>query len=170
MSELITSRLASVRDKHVMVAASTGCALCVSLLLVWTMVVMWLDWNVPNGLPRWIRAVLLLGELVAFGYLFYRRIMRPVKNAPDDEEVALMLERRWPEFNTRAIAAVQLTDPDARVTGSRTLIGAMVRQAEQLPTGAALQKCLCFGLRLQVESSQTVGLFFRGKRSARPET
>jgi hypothetical protein len=134
MSELLATRLSAVRDKHVAVAAATGCAIGVSLLLVWTMVVMWIDWNVANGLPLWVRAILLVLEIGVFGWILYTRIIRPVKQAPDDEDVALMIERRWPDFKTRLIASVQLTDPEMspQVHSSKALVGAMVRQTEEL--------------------------------------
>jgi len=134
MSELITSKLSSVRGKHVTVAIITGAAMCVALVLAWTTLAMWLDWHVANGLPRWTRALMLVLEAAALGYILFTKVIRPITKAPDDEEVALMIERQYPDFKTRLIAAVQLTQPEAVATlvGSKSLVRAMVRQAEEL--------------------------------------
>jgi hypothetical protein len=133
MSELIAEKLSSVRSKHSTVSIFTGLALAIALILVWTTLAMWIDWNVANGLPRWARILSLLLELAAVGAIVYTFIIRPITRAPDDEEVALMIEREWPDFNTRLIASVQLTQPQAvSPHSSALLVKAMVRQTEKL--------------------------------------
>jgi hypothetical protein len=137
MSELITDKLSSVRSRHTSVSIFTGLALAIALILVWTTLAMWIDWNVANGLPRWARTLSLVLELVAVAAIVYTFIIRPITRAPDDEEVALMIERQWPDFNTRLIASVQLTQPHAAAAltathSSTILVKAMVRQAEKL--------------------------------------
>jgi hypothetical protein len=140
-SEILHSRIAAVRARHVMVAVFTGVALLVVLVVLWTAATMWLDWHVARGLPLWGRALSLALEVVAIGAIIVTRIIQPIMRAPDDEDIALMIEHEWPDFKTRLIASVQLTQPAALEAlaaggaggrGGRSLVAAMVRQTEEL--------------------------------------
>ena len=136
-SEFLQSRLAQVRGKHVMVAVFTGLALAVALVILWTSATMWLDWNIARGLPRWARALSLVLEFLALAAIVCTRIVYPIMHAPDDEDLALMVEHEYPSFQTRLIASVQLTRPQAQAAlaageGSRSLVAAMVQQVEKI--------------------------------------
>jgi len=136
-SELLQSHISSIRAKHVMVAVFTGVALAVALIALWTGIAMWIDWSVTRGLPQWGRTLSLAFELVAVAYIIARYIVGPILCAPDDEEIALMVEREYPDFRSRMIASVQLTRKDAQAElvaadKARSLVAVMVRQAEEL--------------------------------------
>ena len=137
-SDVLLSRIASVRAKHVAVAACTGAALAIALVVAWTGITMWIDWNVTRGLPLWGRALSLALELVAVAAIIAYFVVRPILRKPDDESVALMIEHEWPDFKSRFIASVQLTQPAALAEvaaaggNGRSLVSAMVRQAEEL--------------------------------------
>ncbi|MCL2647927.1 MAG: hypothetical protein FWD61_13085 [Phycisphaerales bacterium] len=137
LSELLNAHLTSLRARHITVAVFTGIALAAALIVLWTGIAMWIDWTVTRGLPRWGRALSLVLELAVAFYLIARYIINPILHAPDDEEIALMVEREYPDFRSRMIASVQLTRKEAQAelvaaNKARSLVTVMVRQAEEL--------------------------------------
>jgi hypothetical protein len=131
MSQILQSKISTVRRKHVGVAAATGVAAAVGafvLLLALSMLLdFWLD------LSWTARAALLAVNLAAVVSLLLYAVVGPVLYGPDDDEIALMVEDAEPAFRTRLIASVQLSRAQAAPAGASTsLIRAMVAQAESL--------------------------------------
>jgi hypothetical protein len=61
------------------------------------------------------------------------RLIRPILYGPDDEQIALWVERERPEFATRLIASVQLAQSEAIPDGvSQSLVAAMIGQTEEM--------------------------------------
>ena len=128
---MLLARIASVRRKHVNTAAATGLSMAVGTLVILVGVGMLLDWWLD--LPLAVRVVLLLAELAAVGLLVWRFIFTPLTRQPDDDVVALMVEKARPEFRSRLIATLQLTRPDAIPAGSAPmLVEALVSETETL--------------------------------------
>ncbi|MBN2505598.1 MAG: hypothetical protein JXQ71_02775 [Verrucomicrobia bacterium] len=130
-SALLHSHIAALRRRHVSVAALTGLALlglvCVELLAL----AMFLDWWLD--LPRPVRLVSLLAQAAVFTWLLARGVALPLLRPPDDDTLALMMEKARPAFRTRLIAALQLARPGAlRPGASAALAQALVRETEVL--------------------------------------
>jgi hypothetical protein len=91
-----------------------------------------LDWSLI--LPAGVRLFLLTAGAVGFGVLAFKRIFYPLGVKISDDDLALFVERHFPELNDRLISAIQLTrEPvdESGMTQSPELIGALVADAEQ---------------------------------------
>ena len=130
-SRLLGDKIAALRRRHVMVLAMTGLAMAVVVGIELLALAMFLDWWLE--LPSVVRLVSLLTQLGAFTYILTRFVLVPILRQPDEDELALMIEKARPEFRSRLIAAVQLTRPGAVPTGaSNALASALVAETEAL--------------------------------------
>lgn len=131
MNQVVRNKIAAVRARHALVALGTGAALAAGSFVTLAGLSALADWWFD--FPWLLRAVLLALYVSAAGYLLARYAVWPVVFGPDDEDVALMVERAHPHFGTRLIAAVQFARPQAVPAGaSAALVAAMVRQTEEL--------------------------------------
>lgn len=128
-SPVLLAKIAALRRTHVSVAAWTGGSLIVVVGLELLALAMFLDWWLD--LPWAIRLLSLTGQLSVFGYLLVRYVAVPLLRQPDDDELALMMEKARPAFRTRLIAALQLARPGAVPPGaSNALAYALVQDTE----------------------------------------
>src|SRR2546422_276280 len=128
-SEMLAFKLAAVRQKQVAINATMGAAIALALAVTLLAAAMLADWLLDLNVA--IRAVILLVNLAVLGFVGYRYVVKPIVEAPDDEELALFVERVIPDFRTRLIAAVQLTKPQGIPPGgSARLVQALVAETE----------------------------------------
>ena len=129
-SELLQSKLAGVRDKHLYLGLGAGVAWLVLASVALLAAGMFLDWKFD--LPKDVRMVLLMGDVVVLLVIFAKHIYTPFAERPDYEEVALEVERGIPEFRSRLIASTQM-EPDAEKDQTAALfIRALVKQTEEM--------------------------------------
>ncbi|MEI7731099.1 MAG: hypothetical protein WCO56_16095 [Verrucomicrobiota bacterium] len=137
-SAVLRGKLASVRARHVSVTLGLGIAWLVSVGLVVVATAMLCDWWFD--FPLWLRALLLLGYLGALGWHLFQKIIQPYLRRPDDEGMALMIERGKPEFRSRFISAIQFGRPGGVPPGtSLGLARALVAETEVLAETVNLQ-------------------------------
>lgn len=130
-SAVLGGKLAVLRRKHAAVTVLTGVALALVVGVEVLALAMFLDWWLD--LAWGVRLALLLAQMLALGYLLTRYVFTPLARRPDEDELALMMERARPEFRGRLIASVQLTRPDAIAFGaSPLLVDALVEQTEAI--------------------------------------
>jgi hypothetical protein len=130
-SELLAKKIAELRHRHVWVATLGGLAILVLVSAELLVMVMFLDWWL--GLPWVLRLVFLLAQAGVFLSLLIRLVFAPLARPPDEDELALMVEKAHPEFRTRLIASMQLVragavPPDASVS----LVNALLTETEIL--------------------------------------
>ncbi|HEY7116477.1 MAG TPA: hypothetical protein VH475_07825, partial [Tepidisphaeraceae bacterium] len=131
MSQILASKISSVRRKHFGVFTTTGIAAAVGLFVLLLAASMLLDFWL--NLPFTARAALLAINLAAVGAILLYGIFGPLIYGPDDDRIALMVEDAEPAFRTRLIASIQLSRPNAVPAGASTsLTRAMIAQAESL--------------------------------------
>ena len=109
-SQLLGEKIAALRRRHVMVLAMTGLAMAVVVGIELLALAMFLDWWLE--LPWVVRLVSLLAQLGAFAYILSRFVLVPVLRQPEEDELALMIEKARPEFRSRLIAAGDNPPPD----------------------------------------------------------
>ncbi|MSR42578.1 MAG: hypothetical protein EXS29_03405 [Pedosphaera sp.] len=130
-SALLHEKLAGVRAKLLAVSAGGGVSLAVMLatgLLAGGMLADWL-----LDLPLAVRAALLAVNVGALSYILFRDVLTPIVNRPDDDAVALLVERALPQFRSRLIAALQLARPQAIHAGaSPVLVTELIRETETM--------------------------------------
>jgi hypothetical protein len=130
-SQHLRWQLAALRRKHVVVAVLTGLALLVAVGVELLAVVMFLDWWLD--LPWGVRLFLLLGQLAILGYILARQVVLPLLRQPDEDSLALMVEKARPEFRTRLIASVQLSRPGSIPPGAAvSLVDALLVETKAL--------------------------------------
>lgn len=131
MSALLQDKLAAVRGKNTGVALGHGLARLIVVFLTSLAVAALFDWLI--GFPLWFRAIVLVAMAAGLGWILVHQLIRPIVFGPDDEQIALWVERERPEFATRLIASVQLGQPDVIPAGvSKSLVQAMVSQTEEM--------------------------------------
>lgn len=85
------------------------------------------------NMDRAQRGLIVGLSLVGIGYVLWRFLLRPLRVPMDAEELALVLERHYPQLDDRLISALQFAVRDASRTGaSEDLIRAVARQANEL--------------------------------------
>lgn len=130
-SPLLREKLAALRQRHVTVVALTGLAMAVVLGLELLALAMFLDWWLE--LPWFLRLLSLLIQIGVSAFIVTRLIVGPMLRQPDEDEVALMVEKARPEFRSRLIAATQLARPGAVPAGaSASMARALLAETETL--------------------------------------
>lgn len=129
MSQLIQSKIETVRRKHAAVSGAFGAStmlIVVVSVLAGTMLVDWLF-----DLPYLLRCAMLAIHVSALLYLLGRHVLWPLLKGPDDETVALWIEAFYQDAASRIISAVQFTRPEFALAGeSRQMVGAAIHEAE----------------------------------------
>ena len=130
-SLLLTRKITALRRRHVIVAVFTGLAIAILVSVELLGLELFADWWL--NLPWNLRLVLLIGQAVLLGLILFRLVFIPLWRQPDDDEVALMVEKARPGFRSRLIASLQLTRPGAIPRGaSPALVNAMVHETEEI--------------------------------------
>ena len=111
-SAALSERLDALRRRHVLVATLTGLALTAVVCLEGLALVMFLDWWLE--LPWAVRLISLFAQAGLLTFLLVNHVVLPLLRQPDEDELALMVEKAKPEFRSRLIAAVQLARPDRK--------------------------------------------------------
>ena len=103
--------LGAVRSRVRRYSVISGCLFCVCIAGV----VFWLTSGIDAGwfalqrleLPVGLRYMLLLAMSAAGGWLLLTRVLMPLVRRHRDRELALLLERRFPEFQDGLVTAVE---------------------------------------------------------------
>jgi hypothetical protein len=114
-SQLLLDKLDQVRRRQRSVAVAAGA--CKSLLAMLGLIVAFflLDWLVlsrsasAGGGDKAARALLVLSILATFAWVLWRTVITELRIHPDDDEIALRVERGHPELRGRLISTIQLT-------------------------------------------------------------
>ena len=130
-SILLAEKLDAVRRKHVHVASGTGAGMAVGAFIILLATAMLLDWWLD--FPLWLRGVTLAVTLGATGLLAWRYILTPIRHQPDDDAVALRIEKARPYFRSRLISSIQFTRAGALTPGTATSLARMtVAETEEI--------------------------------------
>ena len=79
------------------------------------------------------RSLLFLGYLAGVGHVAWHHIIVPFIRQPDDDELALLVERGYSQFASRLIASLQLTRPNALQSNEApSLVRELVAETERL--------------------------------------
>lgn len=122
-STVLLAKLAAVRRKHVGVAAATGAAMAVGAFVILIAISMLLDWWLD--FPLAMRVVTLVGTFLVVGYIVWKFIFTPLCNQPDDDTVALAVERHFPQFRSRLISSIQFPRPHVIPVGAASSLARM---------------------------------------------
>jgi hypothetical protein len=114
-----------------------GIAVSVAWLALGFWVSLWLDWGLEP--PAAIRVAILALVLAGFLGLWYRLIFRRAFARLSDGSMAMLLERRFPQFNESLLTAVELSGRPLDVREcSPVMLGRTCREAEAPVAGVRL--------------------------------
>lgn len=134
MSQVLSAKLSAVRARHNLVALGVGVGETLVFVIAWLGVEMALDRVLE--LPFFLRVWLLAMMLVGVGWILAKKTLIPIVYGPDEDDLALAVEREWPVFGTRCIASIQLSRPGAVGPGvASALVEAMIAQTERMAEG-----------------------------------
>ena len=130
-SRLLAEKLAAVRRKHVGVAVGTGAGMALGLFVILSATTMLLDWWLD--FPFWARVVMLAWVLGATFVVVWRFVVTPLRRQPDDDTLALKIEKARPEFRSRLISAIQFPRPGVIPPGTAASLARMtIAETEEL--------------------------------------
>ena len=133
--------VSKVRNRWLAFSAGRGFSWIVLFIIPAATIEFVLDWWLE--MPLEARTLWLGLEMAAVAWLLLRFAIRPWLKRPDDDTVALWIEKAQPDFRTRLIASLQLSRPGALAPGdSQALVRALVadtcRLAEQQQPAAII--------------------------------
>jgi hypothetical protein len=130
-SALLTEKISAVRRKHVGVAAGTGAAIAMGAFLILLAITMLLDWWLD--FPLAARAVMLAWVLGVTGLIVWQFVATPLLHQPDDDTVALTVEKARPQFRSRLISSIQFPRPGVIPPGAAASLARMtIAETEEL--------------------------------------
>src|SRR3954468_21985812 len=128
-SRFLAAKMAPLRGQQVATDALTGLAMAAGVGVELLALAMFVDWWLD--LPWAARLISLLAQLGLFAFILLRFIVRPILRPPDDDDLALMVEKARSIFRSRMIASVQLTRPGVIPPGaSQAMVDALVQETE----------------------------------------
>ena len=122
-SRLLVEKIAAVRRKHVGVAAGTGAGMAVGAFVILLAIAMLLDWWID--FPLWARVLMLAWVLGAMAFIIWRFVITPIRRQPDDDTIALRVERARPEYRSRLISSIQFPRPGVIAPGTAASLARM---------------------------------------------
>ncbi len=132
----VTARLSRLRGSIRRLFALDGLSRLLLAVAAFVVLTFLLDWSLI--LPAPVRLVLLVAGLAGFGWVAWTRVVYPLGVRISDDDLALFVERHFPELNDRLISAIQLTREPVAVPqegafsyNSPELVAALVADAEQ---------------------------------------
>jgi len=162
---VLSSQLVTLRRRHVGVAVLTGLSILVVIGVELLALALFVDWWVE--LPWALRLVSILVQGAVATYLLLTMVIAPLVRQPDEDELALMVERARPEFRSRLIAAIQLARSGSAAPNTSTaMVSALVHETEQLAAAmdfrhvVPVERIKMFGaMALAVIVLMTAGMF-----------
>ncbi len=130
-SALLAEKISAVRRKQVGVAVGTGTGMAGGAFIILLAVAMLLDWWLDLAL--WARAVLLVWVLGTTAAMLWRFVITPLRRQPDDDTIALTVEKARPQFRSRLISSIQFPRPGMIVPGTAASLARMtIAETEEL--------------------------------------
>jgi len=122
-SALLAEKISAVRRKHVGVAAGTGAGMAAGAFIILLAIAMLMDWWLD--FPLWLRGAMLAFVLGVTALLVWRFVLTPLFHQPDDDAIALRIEKARPEFRSRLISSIQFPRPGVIAPGTATSLARM---------------------------------------------
>lgn len=160
----IESRLDHVRGRIRRLYFIDGTARMGLALVAFIVATFALDWLFH--LPPAVRLVFLIGGGAALTWIAVRRLIYPLGVGISDDDLALFIERRYPQLNDRLISAIQLSragddSGEDRVAGfnSPELVHELVRDAARASDEIDFNRVVVRGHVMKIAAWAAVALF-----------
>src|SRR2546421_9125607 len=121
--------LKSVRRKVKALSVTFGMALWVAAAIGLLLLVLLIDYAL--GLDKGPRLLLILGALVALGYVFYQWVIVPARSKLGVGDLAGRIEHTFPQFDDRLRSTVDFVQQE-RIPGSEAMKQRVVEETSAL--------------------------------------
>jgi hypothetical protein len=127
--DILLQKIDEVRGRQRSVAIGQGIARIVLAAIGLVMAFFLVDWlilakSTPGSGDRLARGILVAAMLATLGWVVWRSLISVLLHTPDDDEVALKVEKGHPELRGRLISTIQLRR-NVGAAGSKDLIAAL---------------------------------------------
>lgn len=131
VSETLQARLRRLRGRLRTLITLEGLARILAVLGLLMVLTFLFDWATP--LPAVLRLVLTLLCAFLLVVTFWRSLVSPLGRRVMDDQVAIAVERRFPDLNDKLISTVQLArlGPDEGFFNSPELVEALLKETEE---------------------------------------
>jgi hypothetical protein len=130
--EALLERLRHVRTHARRLFFLYGIAWTLSALAAFVCASYVADRYIPD-LPAAVRLVFLSAGLAAVGYAAFRHVVYPLKTKIVEDDIALALERQFPQYKDRLISVIQLSrDPGGEKFNSPVMLDALKKETLEL--------------------------------------
>lgn len=137
----IRRQVHALRRRLYFLIAVRGLGLWLLAAGLWVGVSMLMDWSFR--FPWGQRLLLLLGALALLGWVFYRRLLKPLSRRANDAQLVVWIEAAHPRLQGRWLAAVELNESSvARQGASPSLAQAAVRSSQESGEPVRLEKVI----------------------------
>src|SRR5688572_10510810 len=93
-SAMLAAKLRALRRRHILFAVLAGLGMVIAVNVELLALAMFFDWWLD--LPWGIRLLSLIAQVGILAFILLRMVMRPLISRPDDDELALIVERARP--------------------------------------------------------------------------
>jgi hypothetical protein len=136
MLQSVLDQFARVRAVSRRLFLQDGLARIVIFLVLFFLVTFAIDYllDIPVGLRRIFLALGIVGII----WLVWDRIVYSLRRVISDDDLAVLVEQRYPHLNDRLISALQLSRQDPKLYGgfnSPELVSALIKDAAQVSKG-----------------------------------
>jgi hypothetical protein len=131
VSKTLQARLGKLRGKLRALITLEGVARILAVLGLLVVLTFLFDWATP--LPATLRLVLTLFCALVLVLAFWRSLVSPLTRRMTDDQVAVAVERRFPDLNDKLISTVQLArlGPDEGFFNSPEMVEALIKETEE---------------------------------------
>ncbi|MBI4835328.1 MAG: hypothetical protein HY811_11010 [Planctomycetes bacterium] len=139
----ISERLGQVRNRIRRVFWINGLIHSVIFLAVFSIATFIIDWSVPD-LPKGVRISFLVIGFITLVYFVFKYLAYPLRKPITDEDIAICVERFYPELKERLISSLQLgkTLENPHGCNSPELIRLLVTEANEVATPLDFSKII----------------------------
>ncbi len=128
---MLADKISALGKKRLAVICGTSICRLILTILGLVSVGMLFDWIFDFSIG--VRALLLLAYILIAGILIYYGIFKQIVNKPDDEQLALMVEKAFPVFKSRLISSIQFLKSDEfHNTFSLALIKRLLQETSEI--------------------------------------
>ncbi len=130
-NSILTVKISALGKKRL--AVICGISLCRLILTTFGLISVGMLLDCVFDFSIGVRALLLLTYVLIIGILIYRGVFKQIVNKPDDEQLALMVEKSFPVFKSRLISSIQFLKSDQVYnTFSINLINRLLQETSEL--------------------------------------
>ncbi|MDQ7780436.1 MAG: hypothetical protein RDV41_12135 [Planctomycetota bacterium] len=152
----LLTRFGEVRSKVRLLFALHGAGMVLGVACIAAAVSLLIDWSIID-LPVPVRLVILLLCASAVGYTAMRYLVYPLRRRISDDDIAVCIERAYPDLRDRLISSVQLSrEAENAMVNSPVLVRMLVTETMGVAGGLDFSATVSPGAPLRIVIASVV--------------